>query len=273
MASKAQQNTTDTSAIVATAVQAQFTRVTVEGEYRRVSVTKAEAFAASATATYLAGKAGVQDKDIAAAVEKEAIDRGLVEKGANGKPRAIGEDGAALYMSATAIGFHRRTGHFLSLDGDLPEGVTAEDVQALVKRVTNRKVKGADNIETNDEILNSAATKAEAFERLQASEMLKAMHDAAPVVEDNGGGDPEVEKAARTARNLLAYCDAIGGPVGKILAGVQDRDKFATFVNVDGVKRLDEVISTLLQAQSMITAVMAENANVKGANAALADAS
>lgn len=63
-----------------------------------------------------------------------------------------------LYTSATAIGYHARTGRILRLQGVLPEGFALRDVQALIVTLP------ADAV---DRILESVSTQGNAIQELQ----------------------------------------------------------------------------------------------------------
>lgn len=150
-------------------------------------------FRQSALAVVGASKGGVSDLAIANAVK--AI------KKARQDVKGLTTD---LYSSPTSVGYHRRTGLVLSLEGSLPEGVSGRDVQTTIKglpaKIADAIIGAAEDQCSAYEALSLALAKARAA---KAEADAKAEEDAA----DEGEG--KAEKIKDAAHYLKAASNSI----------------------------------------------------------------
>lgn len=111
-------------------------------------------FRESALAFAEAIEAGVKAAELARTVKQVADERNV--------PKGLA---TLLYTSPAAVLYHARTGSVLALGGDLPEGVTAREIQTLVKglpaKTVDEIVDNADDIETAVLALIAATRKAD----------------------------------------------------------------------------------------------------------------
>lgn len=152
-----------------------------------------ELFAASALSFVAAAAAGVNDLTLANSIKQHLEE---LPKSAR----------ALAYSSPAGVGYHRRTGLVLSLDGDLPEDVTGRGVQTMIKQI---KVKRVGNGKQFDAMILTSKDKADAVKMV--TRLLKEQKR-----EDDGKVDAE-ESAAKepvvlTAMSLLS---AARGPAHK----------------------------------------------------------
>lgn len=260
------ENTTTTPAtparLLKTAVDRSFIAARAEVAVAETIAQSVVSFSSSAAAFATAGDNGITDVQIADAIVEKALADGLLTK--NDKGKIVKPDngvGSLLYTSPTAVGYHRKTGVFLGLEGDMPEGVEhPNQVQSLIKRVPSRKVKGAPEIETLDVILSTSADKAEAFARMERAASAKDLH-ARREAEGDEGGEGAEGKAPKTVADYVA---AMTGPFQKIEKSDLSDD---TFFTPEGLEAFDAFVSQVVRFQAGIAAKQAEDAAVATANA------
>lgn len=150
-------------------------------------------FRASALAVVSASKGGVSDLAIANAVKEIKKERPVV-KGLTGD----------LYSSSTSVGYHRRTGLVLSLDGNLPDGVSGREVQTTIKGLPAK---------TADAIIGAAEDQCAAWEALSLalaqSKAAKAAAEAKAAEEAAEGDDEGSETVKDAARYLKSALGTI----------------------------------------------------------------
>lgn len=149
-------------------------------------------FRASALAVVEAGKSGVADLAIANAVKEIKRLRPEI--------KGLSTD---LYSSPTSVGYHRRAGLVLSLEGELPEGVTARDVQTIIKGLPAKQA---------DAIIGEAKDQAAAHKALSlALEGVKAAKaaEAAAASEDDEESESGSEKIKDAAHMLKSALNTI----------------------------------------------------------------
>lgn len=103
-------------------------------------------FRASAEAYVVASEYGASDVAIGAAVKSVADGRALSKA-----------QRRELITSSGGVGFHKRTGLALRLPGELPDGVSARELQSLIKKLPTSVV---------DHVLETSQTQAECYVRL-----------------------------------------------------------------------------------------------------------
>lgn len=178
--------------------------------------TARRAFIDSATNLALAART-IPASHLAAAITEAAIEEGLFTRDANGKVTKPKRWAGLVYSSNAAVGYHARTGEFLLLpavdaDGNpagLPDGVTPQDVQTLVKHKSI-------NTTTVDNILSAAATQADAYAALfDAVEQGKAAQAAAGDV-DTDDEDADEDKDEKV-KDALHYLTAVEKVIAKVV--------------------------------------------------------
>jgi len=165
------------------------------GLAQEVVLSAEQAFIASALTFVAAAASGVSDNAIAKAVKEIKADA----------PRGIASD---LYTSATSVGFHRRTGLVFALGGEIPEDVTARDIQKMIKQLPNG---------VTDEIVTNADDSFEAVEALKAALAKHAKAKAeTPAIDDSEGS--ESDETAKAVKDVMHYLKSASGPLGKAMA-------------------------------------------------------